>query len=238
MRLGSLTLLSAAVLAGFLASPAYAVVEVQIADASGTKVYTGVSCGTNCTTVVAVDNDAAFNLDIQFGTSDIIGGLPSLTLAGLINANHAGNLTIQVSNTGFLSPLGGAELLQTVGTGPLPGSGHASLTAQGFYGTGAGNAYFCAATNTCTGSTPSVTLSSLALPFQSQVSSAAVNITSAYSLDEVLTYSFEGAGYADAGAILSVLPAVAPEPASVLLVGLALISGGLLFRKKHRSKRA
>jgi hypothetical protein len=237
MRLASLRLISAAALLGFIQSSAYAVVEVQITDASGTKVYTGMSCGANCSTVVALDNDAAFSLDIQFGTSDIIGGFPSLSIAGLINATHPGNLTIQVSNTGFSSPFGMAELVQTVGTGPWPGNANASLTAQGFYGLGTSNTYFCATSNTCTGGTPSSTLSSLAISNNSWDSSSAIDLTSAYSLDEVLHYSFEGAGYADVGAILSVLPDVAPEPASVLLVGLALISSSLVLRKRHTSKR-
>jgi hypothetical protein len=221
------------------AVPACAAVEVQITDASGTRVYTGTSCGANCTYVTASDSDASFSIDIQLGSSDLIDGLPSLTVGGIVYANYAGSLAVAISNTDFTAPLGSAELTQTIAT-QSPGSSAAtgSITAQGFYGTGSGNEDFCTNSNNCTGGTPSVSLSSLDVTNPGVTSSAAVNFASSYSLDEVLDYAFTGAGWADAAANLSVAPSVAPEPASEALVGITLLGAGILFRRKKKSTRA
>lgn len=231
--MSKIRLLSAAIaLLCLLVPSAYCTVEVQITDASGTTTYTGTSCGTNCTAVVASDSDSSFNLDIQLGASSTSNGEPSLTIGGVVYADKSETLKIQVSDTGFTSPLGQVNLAQTLGTIAPPGAAATgSVTAQGYYGTGTGNTYFCSNTATCTGGTSTLSLGSLGSTSAVLTTSRSANIPSTYSLDELLDYSFTSSGYADAAGEITVTPAVAPESTTLFLVGTSLVAAALIKRK-------
>ena len=205
--------------AAVTALPAFAVVEVEITDSTGTHVYTGTVCGPDCSSVTASDGDAQFSIDIEAGGSNGPSGPATVQVTGLITAIKTGLLTVEVSDTGFLSPVGNANLVQTVNTNTSAnGAATGSVTGTGYYGTGAGNVIFCADTSVCTTKTPNASFNSFLVTNPGQVTSTPVNFVSPYSLDEVLSYNFTKAGNADVTATLSAVQGV-PEPASVALFG-------------------
>jgi hypothetical protein len=224
-------------LAGFMATPAQAVLTIRLTDSLGTQTFVGTAdnCGPNCTSLVAARSNAAFVIDIQVGTSNAPGGPAEITLGGTVQSLVAGNnsLTVEVSDTGFLLPAGPAALIQTVNTNtPAITAAAGSLTATGYYD--GGNVLFCqnAPGNVCDAATGAANFGSFLVSNPGQTSSVGVNFAIPFSLDQVLTYSFTGAGTA---LVTSTLSAVVPEPASVALLGSVLLLTGSLIRRRNRT---
>ena len=222
---------------GLTAVPAFATVEVRVTDSIGTYFLSGSSCGANCSTAILSFNDADFNFLIQVGTSNGPAGPAVLTFSTNLSAKVANSpLTIEISDTGFLLPSANANLIQTLNTNTPVATGTASgtLSGTGFYGTGAGNVFFCAATAVCTAATPPANFNSFLVTNPGQTTQVATNFVTPFSLDEVLTASLTSAGNAQWQGTLSAITSV-PEPASVVLLGGVLLALTRVMRRRKIS---
>jgi len=188
-------------MAGALAVPAGATLTITITDAaSGTTTFTAVpaNCSGGLCTLVATQIDNDFSVNIQVGTSNGPGGPAVLTLSGTVTkaasnafGGAANQLTVAISDNGFLLPVGPGNLIQTVDTNSPAQTSTASgsLTASGFYSNT--NTLFCQTSASCTGATPNASFSSYLVSNPGQTDTLPVpNFTAPFALDQVLTYNF------------------------------------------------
>jgi len=245
-----IAVLGALVIMGMAALPAHATfsnTEVLIIDAatgpSGvlfTCSSVGASCAPDDSTFSISYKDADFNLTSSgvttFGNSP--DGPASLTLNVSTqsltgSAGTPNNLTVEVSEIGFLQPVGGSYLefsATQIGTGNTNHLG--SSSAQGFVQTGSPATYFCASTASCTASTPLLSFANLGPSFSSS-STSTTTLGPTFSVEEVVTQSFKGATTVGQNASTDVaLSAVLPEPASVLLFGTVVLFAAKSIRRK------
>lgn len=228
------------------ALPVQATLIVKVTDSSGVQTFQvgNANCpGCTANSIIVNDNDLNFSINLNIATSNAPGGPATLTEDLVANSTVGSvgtpnNLTIEISDTGFLSPSGLASLVQR-GTTNEPATGFATgtTTSTGYYGTGGtGNIPFCQASGTCSGNTGPLVFASFAL--NTQQNQTNLNFGVPFSLDEVINASFTSAGTGQYTTSLSAPPAVVPEPASGVLLGSALACGIFLFRRKLRSDRA
>jgi len=215
--------------AGLTAVPAFATVEIKVTDGINTYFVAG---------NVLFFSDADFSLLIQTATSNGPAGPAVLTYSSTITSLAGGSLKIEVSDTGFALPVGPANLIQTLNTNTPVATTTATgtLSGVGYYGTGAGNVFFCEETAVCTNATPAASFTSFVVG-NSATNSVPVSFVAPFSLDAVLNASFTSSGNALFTGTLSAITSV-PEPASVLFLGTSLLVVTAIFRKKLQSRRA
>ena len=166
-----------------------------------------------------------------------------LTLSGTVTkaasnafGGAANQLTVAISDNGFLLPVGPGNLIQTVDTNSPAQTSTASgsLTASGFYSNT--NTLFCQTSASCTGATPNASFSSYLVSNPGQTDTLPVpNFTAPFALDQVLTYNFTSQGSA---LVQSTLSAVGvPEPAAVFLFGSVLVVTAGLIRRRSVGKK-
>lgn len=233
---------------GFLATPANATLSIRITDSTGTTTYTAVehNISPTSTTLVAAQSDGDFAINIQVGTSNSPGvGTAKLTLSGTVDTLEApaggfpNLLTIEVSDTDFLVPVGTESLIQTVNTNtPAATAAPGTLTATGYADNG--NHLFCqnAPGNVCTATTPTANFNSFLVSNPGATDTVPTNLVAPFSLDQVLVYSFAATTAPNTTALVSstLTASNVPEPAGVVLLGTLLVGLTTVIRKKTASK--
>lgn len=218
---------------GLAETPAYAALVVRVSDSVGTQTFQvgNANCpGCTANSIVATDADAAFSISLQIATSNAPSGPAILTLDSILTSTFGSlsapdNLRIEVSDTGFLLPVG-SGILQQRGTTNSPALGFATgtVTSTGYYGSGpSGDVLFCQAAGTCSTTTGALNFSSFAL--STKEVGANTTFEAPFSLDEVVNISFTSPGTGQYSANLVAIPAAVPEPAAAwyLLTVCALI---------------
>lgn len=155
---------------------AHAALIVRVTDSLGVQTFQlgSVSCPA-CTanSVVATAADADFSLNLQIATSNAPGGPAILTADEIVNSvagsvANPNTLKVEISDTGFLLPVGVANLVQRGTTNePAVGFATGTVSSTGYYGAGvAGNVPFCQAAGTCSSDTGTLSFGSFALNTQ------------------------------------------------------------------------
>ncbi len=226
--------------AGFAALSARAdSLQISATDSAGTHtslIALNTPCGVDCTEAELTFSDKDFTFAVTLAMSNgpdgpallNIQAISLLSLKGTVATPN--NLGIEVTDVGFLLPVGATTLSQTLTT-DTPGVGaiaKGSVTAQGFYN-GDNTAF-----DTTGASTPKSSESSLA-PGAGPTTSSLITFTTPFELTDEINISLTSKGSADLNATLSSVAAV-PEPASMALMGtVLLLTAGVLRRRDRRA---
>ena len=206
-------LTAAATVVAFAASPAHATLQIQLQSGAQTYTQSGPS------PLVVIQSIGNFILTGNIGTSTTA---PSLDLASVDITSEAGGgtLVIILSADGFTFPYGLANWL-TQFSGNFSNAA-ATVTLETYLDN----------TNTLMGTgTHLSTLTASTTPF-SLSDALDVTTTTPYSITEVLTITTTASAHLSLDASVSDAPI--PEPASLTLLGSAMIALGTLARRKRK----
>ncbi len=220
----------------FAALPARAD-SLQIKVIDGAKTYTA-SSSSDGLIVDLLDADFGGSLDFVAASSNGTAGPAELTLTMLVDSLKGSTikpntLTIEVTDTGFLSPVGPTFLTQTLNTDvPVTGGAKGSATAQGFYN-GDNTAFDVSGPSTPKSSeNPFPTGTDAGLQGTSVITFGG----GGFELTDIVNLSFTNPNSKNVDDTVSAtLSSVAvPEPASVVLTGIVLLFTAGVLRRRYR----
>jgi hypothetical protein len=190
-------------------TPAHAALEIQLQSGGSTISQTGAS------PLMVSQPIGAFTVTVNTGTMTTA---PSLDLSSIEMSNDAGGtLIVSLSANGFTSPTGAANWLSQFSGNFIVGTATVTLRT------------YLDSTNTLLGTgTPLSTISPHGTPFGLQDVVSASTLAP-FALTEVLTITTPGASHLSFDASI----VDAPEPASLFVVGTALVGLGSLRRRRN-----
>jgi hypothetical protein len=244
-RFTGLKFLALAVVAGAMSSPAWATLSIIIGGTTGATTYT-VGTGTQCNDQASCDgNSTVGTLTTSFSTSlgsaTITGtsstsGSPIGTLGVTINltATSTGSFTVGITDTNYNSPAPpNLQLFESVGgTQPVNGP-QGTVSSIGTFS--ANNTMFNMGG---AGTTSTTTASTSFGAAQGQSQTGLIAMGNPYSLFELITINITSLGSGNnkqfqINADLNTAAAAVPEPASILLLGSALLLSVTALKRKY-----
>ena len=239
---GLVTSLGALVLTAFFAAPAHANLQVMIIDAANPSgvVVKDTYAGQSPDAIVFNFADTDFSFNLQIAASNSPGGaIATLHADSIVQATATGvtsnctacaagfNLMVMVSDTSYNSPLGNGTLTQAVNTNTVAASAATGNVQFDGYLVNGGTIFATGANHV-----GPATFASYAVTNNTTQSVGVLNAMNPYTLTEVVGLHLTNTNQGQATANLSF---AVPEPASILLLGTAML-GLARLRKKMQSR--